>query len=97
MVFQLLSVISVSREIYEPFKEVLKVFQWYFKAVKDVSVVFRDCFKEVKSISKVFQRRYVLLLLSSQLPEQKEGLFIHVIPISFYFDVVVVVVSLKRP
>ena len=47
MVFQLLSVISVSREIYEPFKEFLKVFQWYFKAVKDVSVVFRDCFKEV--------------------------------------------------
>ena len=58
-------------------EEVSKVFQGYFK-IKEVSGVFWDCFKEVQSISKVFQGRFVLLLLLSQLPEQKEGLFVYI-------------------
>ena len=64
------------------FKGVPRVFQVSFKEVKEVSRVFRASFKEVfkeslKHINSLSKKVgfVVVVCQSSQLPEQKEGLF----------------------
>ena len=73
--FKLLSTVF-ERSEKRNFKEVLKVFQGN---VKGVSKKFKRCFKK---FSRVFQEslrvycNFVVAWHSSQLPEQKEGLFL---------------------
>ena len=67
--------LGVSSEIYECYKGDLRI----FKEVNEVSGVLRECFKEVfnvyqKSFKESFVVVVVVVLHSSQLPEQKEGL-----------------------
>ena len=66
---------GVSRHFHSRYKEVSRVFKESVKCVlrnfkkKKVSRVFQECFNEVLFCN------FVLALISSQLPEQKEGLF----------------------
>ena len=67
---------DISRKFQCCFKEVSRIFQESFKGV---SRKFQGCFKK---ISRVFQECFYEVLLCNfvvipQLPEQKEGLFIH--------------------
>ena len=55
------------------------MFQESFKGVSKKLSKFHECFETVsrkfKAYQKSFKKVLLLLLLSSQLPEQKEGLF----------------------
>ena len=63
-------VVVISGKLEGSAKKVLRVFQGNFRA----SLAFLKCFNEV---SRVFQKSVVVVWHSSQLPEQKEGLFFH--------------------
>ena len=62
------------------FKGFLRKFEGCFKGVSRTLRKFHECFKTVsrkfKAYQKSFKKALLLLSLSSQLPEQKEGLFI---------------------
>ena len=55
------------------FKGVLRVFQGRYGSFMSVSRLFQGCLKHIESLSIKY---LLLLLLSSQLPEQKEGLLL---------------------
>ena len=56
------------------------MFQESFKGVSKKLIKFDECFETVsrkfKAYQKSFKKALLLLSLSSQLPEQKEGLFL---------------------
>ena len=60
------------------FKGLSREFQGYFKEVKEVSGCFESFSRKLYQKSfKDFDVVVVVVLHSSQLPEQKEGLFYH--------------------
>ena len=76
---------GVFRKFQECFKEVSRVFHESLKE-QDVSRIFQECFIIFKGVFRVFQgsfkktfkvfKKVHVSWHSSQLPEQKEGLFI---------------------
>ena len=71
---------SVSRKFQECFKEVLRVFQGSVKGVscfreEEVSRMFHDFLRAFTKCSRCFKNKFYVAWHSSQLPEQKEGLF----------------------
>jgi len=63
---------EVSRVLRGSFKDVSRKFQESFKGV---SRKFKGCFKEVSRNFKGVLKKFHVVRHSSQLPEQKEGLF----------------------
>ena len=74
------SVKGVSRKFQKCFKEVSRVFQGSFKGVscfkeEEVSRMFHDFLRAFTKCSRCFKIFFYVAWHSSQLPEQKEGLF----------------------
>ena len=71
------------KEVHETIKEggisgcfqSVSIFSSIFPACFNVSSMFQRCFKYVPRNFRAFQQKFFIAWYSSQLPEQKEGLF----------------------